>query len=92
MLTLIAALLFPPVDVIEQPAAEPVAYEFAFAAAPGESRADMQDRLRTEAMDYCRDALREAGVRGEASACARQVTAQVTERMDDAAYAVFAAN
>ena len=92
MIALFAAMLFPPVDVIDQPVAEPVAYEFAFAAEAGESRAAMQDRLRAEAMDYCRDAARAAGVPGEARNCARQVTAQVTARMDDAAYATFASN
>ena len=92
MLSLFAAMLFPPVTVIDQAPAEPVAYEFAFAAQAGESRADMQDRLREEATDYCRDALRAADVRGQTAACARQVAEQVTEQMDEAAYAVFAAN
>ena len=92
MLSLFAAMLFPPVDLIEQPAPEPVAYEFAFAARAGESRDAMQERLRTEAADYCREAARAANVRGEARSCARQVVADVTERMDQAAYATFASN
>ena len=92
MLSLIAAMMFPPVTVIE-PVAEPqLAYEFAFATEAGESREAMQDRLRGEAMDYCRSATRAAGVPGEARACARTLVAEVTDRADDDAYATFAQN
>ena len=91
MLSLIAAILFPPVTVIETAPEPRVAYEFAFAAHAGEDRDAMTERLRAEAADYCRDATRAAGVPGEANACARTLTAAVTERMDDAAYATLAA-
>lgn len=92
MLTLIATMLFPPVDVIEQPVAQPVAYEFAFSPEAGETSDETNIRLREEAMDYCRAATRAAGVRSEASNCARLVVAQVTARMGDATYATFASN
>ena len=90
MLSLIAAVLFPPVTVIETAPEPQVAYEFAFAPEAGESRAASTERLREEAMDYCRDATRAAGVPGEASACARVLVADVTGRLDDAAYATLA--
>lgn len=91
MLALIATMLYPPVTVIEADPAPQVAYEFAFAAEAGETPEEMTERLQEEALDYCRAATRAAGVPGEASACARQVVAQVTEEMDDEAYVTLAA-
>ena len=92
MLTLLAALVLPPFVMAEPAVEAPVAYEFAFAAEAGESRGEMQDRLQEEATRYCRDVMRAAGVEGEAGACARQIVAQVTVALDDAAYATFASN
>ena len=90
MLAIIAAMLYPPVTVIETEPAPQVAYEFAFAAEAGETREETTERLQEEALGYCRAATRAAGVPGEARACARQLVAQVTAEMDDDAYATFA--
>ena len=91
MFALAALLLYPPVTVIEAEPAPQVAYEFAFAAEASESRAETTERLQQEALSYCRAATRAAGVPGEARACARQLVAQVTEEIEDDAYATFAA-
>ena len=92
MLSLVAAILFPPVTVIDTAPEPEVAYEFAFAAQAGESREAMTERLYAEALDYCREATRDAGVPGAARDCARQLSADVTAQMDDRAYATFAQN
>lgn len=90
MIALLTALMLPPFVVAEAAPNTPVPYEFAFAAEAGESRAEVQERLREEAMDYCRVVARDAGVPGEAASCARKVVEQVTAQLDDAAYATFA--